>query len=473
MTRDEAEAIYDQGKEAVIALLLKMDATINPLAARVQALEDRLSKDSHNSSKPPSRDPPFRPFKKPQSLQQKSGKKSGGQPGHAGKTLRPSDTPDHVHEYAPLTCQGCGHSLADQPPARTERRQVFELPPLRLQVTEHRAHTIVCPGCGCANAGRFPRGVAQPVQYGPGLSGLCVYLQQYHLLPFERLSELLCDLFGAAVGEGTLWSLTRRCQSALAPVQEAIRSALVRGAVLHSDETGMRLGKRLAWLHVYSTERLTLYAWHKRRGKAAMQEIGVLPACAGTAIHDGWNGYFAFANCSHALCGAHLLRDLVFVEERFGQAGIWAKAMKSLLQAMKAGADLARASGHAQADGLDAFLSRYAAILQGGYGTNPDPPSGEKASFSLCLLDRFRDWRTCICRFAEAVSVPFDNNQAERDLRMAKVRQKVSGCFRSEAGADAFCVIRGYLSTLKKQGIALLPALQSAFEGRLTMPALA
>lgn len=473
MTQDEAEATYNQGKEAVVALLLKMDATIAALSARVQALEDRLSKDSHNSSKPPSSDPPFRPFKKPQSLTPKSGKKSGGQPGHEGQTLRLCDTPDRVLEHAPFACQGCGHRLAGLPSSGTERRQVLDLPPLRLQVTEHRVQTILCPWCGRSNAARFPRGVEQPTQYGSGLGGLCVYLQHYHLLPYERLSEMLKDLFGAALCEGTLWNLTRRLKGALAPVQEAIRSARVQGVLLHSDETGMRIGKRLSWLHVYSTNRLTLYAWHKRRGKAAMQEIGVLPAFSGTAVHDGWSGYFAFPNCSHALCGAHLLRDLVFVAERFGLAGAWAKQMKRLLQEMKAGADLARASGQAQAEGLDAFLWRYEAILKAGYATNPDPPPGEKASFSLRLLDRFRDWQACICRFAQQVWVPFDNNQAERDLRMVKVRQKVSGCFRSEEGADAFCAIRGYLSTLKKQGMALLPALQSAFEGEPVMPVLA
>jgi len=475
MTQGEAEAIYDQGKEAVVALLLKMDATITALSARVQALEDRLSKDSHNSNKPPSSDPPFAPFKKPQSLKPKSGKKSGGQRGHPGHTLCLSDSPDQIQEHIPLACHSCGHSLVGMSPTRSERyerRQVFDLPPLRLQVTEHRVHTLLCPSCGGPNAGCFPAGVEQPVQYGPRLSGLCVYLQQYHLLPFGRLSELLQDLFGACLSEGTLWNLTRRLTSTLAPVQEAIDSALERGALLHSDETGMRLGKKLYWLHVYSTEHLTRYAWHKRRGKVAMQEIGVLPAFGGTAVHDGWSGYFAFTNCTHALCGAHLLRDLVFVAERFGKSGAWANAMKCLLQEMKEAADQARANGQTQAAGLDVFLSRYGAILKAGYGANPDPPPSEKASFSLRLLDRFRDWQACICRFAEAVWVPFDNNQAERDLRMVKVRQKVSGCFRSEAGAEAFCVIRGYLSTLKKQGIALLSALQSAFQGKPPTPRL-
>jgi len=308
------------------------------------------------------------------------------------------------------------------------------------------------------------------------------------------LSRLAHDVFGAPVSEGTLWNLTMRCHDALATVTEAIKKALIDSPVLHTDETSCRLGKRRFWMHTYCTDQLTHYAFHQKRGKVAMQEIGVLPDYKGCAVHDGLQDYFSFHNCRHGLCGVHLLRDLIFVHEQFGTSGTWAKGMIDLFLEMKSAAQSAREQGLSAVPPaeLNSLLWRYDALLAQGYRHNPPPmglpghpdipdvaaplaakgkkPKKPQTPFPLRLLDRLRDWKTCVCRFVTDIGVPFDNNQAERDLRMIKVRQKISGCFRSENGARAFCTIRGYLSTLAKQQAPLLQALVNAFQGSPLMP---
>ncbi len=451
--------------------------TIDTLTARIKELEDQRATDSHNSSKPPSSDR----FggRRTKSLRKPSGKLSGGQPGHPGSTLRQTEHPDQVVVQSPADCGGCGRSLAGVVAETIEKRQVVELPPLRLDVVEHQAERKRCPGCGRLNTGQFPAGVTQPVQYGPRLQGFLVYLMVYQLLPSERTQELVRDLFGQGPSEGTLHPAVQRCSGQLEGIETAIKRALQGAPVGHVDETGLYVGGRREWLHVFSTSRLTHYARHTKRGKVAPDEIGILPRFQGRAVHDGWKSYFQYA-CAHALCNAHHLRELTFLEEQQGQA--WAGTLGALLGRMQATVVAARAAGRDQLEPptIQALEAEYDRIVADALAACPSPPeraAGQrgrpKQSKAKNLLDRLSGQREEVLVFLHDFRVPFDNNQAERDLRMMKVQQKISGCFRSEAGAQAFCRIRGYLSTLRKQGLPILDALTQTMLGTPLTPSYA
>ena len=452
------------------------------LTDRVLQLEERLAKvdypkDSHNSSKPPASDG-LR--KIPKSLRQKSANKPGAQPGHPGTTLCLSEQPDIHIPATPTTCAGCGASLDGVAPSACERRQVHDLPPLRLQVTEHRAYAVVCPSCQTRTTAPFPGEVSQPVQYGPQIKALCVYLQEYQLLPFARTQELLADLFGTSLCEGTLLNTLAACHARLAPVEAAIKEAVQEAEVGHFDETGLRVQKKLHWLHTASTPSLTFLACHAKRGQKAMEVIGILPAFSGTAVHDAFASYSGYG-CAHALCNAHLLRDLIFIKEQSQQKEqtpqAWAQEMITLLLSIKTAIETAKAGrqSHLCSPVLAGFEAQYQALVTAGLTANPSrAPSGKrgrtKQTPARNLLERLDTQRDAVLAFMSHFAVPFDNNLAERDLRMTKVRQKVSGCFRSAEGAAIFCRIRGYLSTLRKQGIPLLTALQSVFRNDPIMP---
>src|SRR5947209_3189566 len=345
--REQALAAYAQGPEAVVSLVIGLvaglTAQVDTMTARLAALEAeaatlraRLASDSHNSSKPPSSDGPgSKPH--PQSLRRPSGRRPGGQPGHPGHTLRLVDAPDAVQVHTPPCCQTCGQSLAAVPPLRRERRQVVDLPPLQVQVTEHQAETKGCPGCGATTTAAFPAGVTAPVQYGPGIAALAVYLTQAQLLPLGRTAELLAELFACPLSERTLEAAVASCHAQLAAVEAAIKQGVTAAAVAHFDETGLNVGGKTAWLHVASTATLTCYGVHPKRGRAALDALGVLPAFRGRAVHDGWNSYWQYPQCAHALCNAHHLRELTFVAEQLGQA--WAQELKALLLDIKQAVD--------------------------------------------------------------------------------------------------------------------------------------
>ena len=482
ITREEFQAKYDQGPDAVYALIVAMQAIIDAqqkqtaaLTARVKQLEDRLGKDSHNSSKPPSSDG-LAKKPKPKSLRGKSGRPSGGQRGHPGRTLEFAERPDHTVIYSPEQCQHCGASLEEAPIIGTERRQVFDLPVLKLEVTEHQANTRNCPDCGHCNHGEFPQHVAHRVQYGPRIKGSATYLMHYQLLPFERVSEMMQDIFDAPLCEGTLQNTTKQAAAVLSDVEAEIYKALCKSPLAHFDETGMRIAKKLHWLHVTSTSQLTYYATNPKRGPVAMDAIGILPKFSGRAVHDGLPAYGKYG-CLHALCNAHHLRELTAMEEQHHQP--WAKQMREHLCQIKRAVDLAKECGNSRLHPLEesAFQARYQALLEIGYAANPPPePTGKKGRPKQgpirSLLLRLDEHRHEVLAFMYDFTVPFDNNQAERDLRMMKVKQKVSGCFRTEQGAEAFCRIRGYISTLRKQGQHVLSALQQIFIGTPPMPAL-
>jgi transposase len=383
--------------------------------------------------------------------------------------LRFSPHPDRVVVHRPARCRACGADLAAAPATFLERHQVVDLPPLALETVAHQTVACACPACGAATVGTFPPEAAAQLSYGPRLLALGVYLTDYQLLPYARASEALTDLFGAGPSPGTLVAAQQRAAAQLGAAEQVVRERLRAAAVAHFDETGINIGGQPVWLHVASTAGFTLYGPHRQRGTGGMEALGVLPGFAGTAVHDSYASYRRY-DCRHALCNAHLLRELQAVVEQGGQG--WARQLQHLLGRMKRAAEQARAAGQAGVveARVERYRARYRELLTIGLARNPPAGGGGrrgrvKQSKATNLVRRMQEQEEAVVRFLTDVRVPFDNNQAERDLRMVKVQQKIAGCFRSWAGAAAFCRVRGYISTLRKQGAAVWGALEQVFRG--------
>lgn len=479
MKREDILAVYAAGPDAVVALVEQLiaahQALVAALTARIERLEARLNQDSHNSHKPPSTDKPTQ-LPPRRSRRKRSDKKSGGQVGHPGTTLLQVEQPDTVVTHRAPTCPQCQTALANAPVVGHERRQVVDLPTTRPQVTEHQALRVCCPHCQRVTAGPFPPDVTQPAQYGPGVKALAVYLQTYQHLPFERTQDYFRDVHQLSLSEGTLATAQAACAAALVPVENAIRSAVTQAPVANFDETGLRVNHQTYWLHVACTADLTYYALQPQRGRSAMDAIGILPAFGGIAVHDALSGYFPYP-CGHSLCNAHLLRDLTAVSELTRQH--WPKRLTDLLLKIKAAVERAQAAGQTQLTPrrLKDFTAQYDRLVKSGLRANPPPkPTGRPGRPNQgpirSVLLRLKTRAPAVLAFMHDFRVPFDNNQAERDVRMLKVKQKVSGCFRSLAGAELFCRIRGYLSTMRKQGHNALTVLTSVFLGQPTQPQL-
>jgi transposase len=485
LTRKEILKVYRQGPDAMVAFVLERDAIrerqVEALTARVAILEAQLravlGKDSHNSNKPPSTDQD-RAGRTPKSLRTKSGKQQGGQIGHAGRTLSRRASPDLVAVHAPESCDGCGHlfstgELAEQIGA--DRRQVFELPPTALVCTEHRLASRACPDCGAVSRGSFPPEARTSVQYGPGLLALGVSLTAGYLLPVQRAASLLSAIAGRTISPATIMSAEGRVAEAIRPSTERIHDLLTVAPVVHFDETGFFTDAIRKWLHVACTKTLTEYVQHSKRGALAHADIGILPSYDGTAVHDGYASYFKHIGCRHALCGVHLLRELAFLFEEFGF--VWARRLTRLLSAMKRACDKARSLGHRSlAKGaLHRYRRRYSEIVAAAIESQPPPArTGSRGPVRSTpagrLLNRLSRDKGAFLRFIDDLAVPFDNSEAERDIRMMKVEQKVSGGFRTETGANTFCVLRSYLITARKQGFGALESLQMALAGQPFMP---
>lgn len=477
LSEGEIQVIYAEGEEAVVSLVTELLERLNRLEAEVKELKGRLSKDSRNSSKPPSGDG----FgKRTRSLRRTSDQSSGGQVGHPGQTLEWSHEPNGVERYPVGACSGCGASLARVPVEAVLARQVLDIPPLDLVVTEHQVEVKGCPQCGQVNQGSFPPEANTLVQYGSRLKGMMVYLMEGQLLPSNRVCEVLRDLVGVSVSEGTLYNVRAQCFESLAPIELGIQHAIQDTAVVHFDETGLRVNQRLWWLHVASTQGLTYYFVHPKRGQEAMNEMGILPAFSGHAVHDGWKSYQSY-DCEHVLCNAHHLRELQYIWEQYRQG--WAFQMNLLLTTIHHIVAALKAEGKSALSNPDlaAFEARYQAILDQGLTDNPLPPLAKtrpkkrgrpKRSPSRNLLERLQTHQASVLGFMHNFTLPFDNNQAERDVRMMKLKQKISGSFRSEEGARQFCRIRGYLATLRKQGHNVLDALLDLFSGNPKSPLL-
>jgi transposase len=457
--------------------LERQAVTIGEQAERIRELETRLAKNSRNSSKPPSSDPPFdKP--PPRSQRTSSGRKRGGQPGHRG-TNRPLSDDIDQRVISGLTGQcGCGRAWADaDTELLPERRQVIELV-IRRAVTEHRIVEGTC-ACGCVKRSTFPAGIDASVQYGPGVSALAVYLTQYQLLPYQRSADVLAELAGIDLAPGTVHRMVGVAAARLKTPVTAIRQALTGAPVAHADETGLRVGGALHWLHVLSTEQLTAYHAHPKRGAAALEDFGLLAQFDGVLVHDHWSAYLRYDG-EHAFCNAHHLRELIAIAET-DPSQTWANAMIALLGEANAAVREARRRQQSAlpAAQIELFQARYDDILKRAAARNPrrPPKPGQrgrvKQSPAFNLIARLREHRDSVLRFLTDLRVPFDNNQAERDVRMPKLKQKTSGCFRAESGAAHFATIRSYLSTLHKQGLAIFHSLVLTFQGSPPMPRLA
>jgi transposase len=482
MNREQIKAVYDQGPEAVIelverlfAIIAEQQQQIAALTERVKELEARLNTDSHNSNQPPSTDG-FK--KKSRSLRSRHGRKSGAQAGHTPHRLQPVAHPDHLILHPLSQCPGCQAGLTEVAAHDHQARQVFDLPEIRLQVREHRAEVKSCPACGLTAMAAFPPALTQPAQYGERVKALAVYLMTYQLLPYRRTRDLLADLLGQALAEGTLSAALSQAAAQLEPTEATIRQGVRQAALAHFDETGLYVAGQRHWLHVAATPQLTAYAYHAKRGGAAFADFGILPQFSGTALHDAWPAYFGYG-CRHALCNAHHLRELTYLEEEWQSR--WAGKMKKLLLAIKQRVEEAVAAGKRELAVSErrSFVRRYQRVVREGLASESQKPAlatgkrgKKKQSQAKNLLDRLRRYRKETLGFMEDFAVPFDNNLAERDLRMMKVKQKVSGCFRSAAGAEKFCRIRSYVSTMRKQGHNVLTVLKSVFTGHPIAPAL-
>lgn len=454
----------------------ELEEQVKQLTELVKHLQEQLAKNSQNSSLPPSSDR-FVRQKKTRSLREKSGKKPGGQAGHQGYTRLMSAEPTEIIPLAPVTvCQHCQADLRAVPAQSIEVRQVIDVPaPPPVQVSQYEGQWKRCPHCQGYTSAPFPAGVNAPVQYGPRVATMALYLTTQQLLPRRRTREVLSDLLGVSMSEGTLTTLIKRAAAILVPLEEQIKAALSRAQVIHQDESGLYVLGRRVWLHVTSTRTLTHYQVHRSRGHQAVDDNGILAHFAGTSVHDAWAAYFRYG-CQQSLCCVHLLRELRFLSHEMGLW--WANKMERLLLAMKRTTDETRVQGKAglSPPEIANWRARFLGLLDEGDQVHLrlKTPKGQRGRTKQHpgrnLLDRLRKHQDAVLAFLSDLAVPFDNNLAERDLRMIKVQQKVSGTFRSDDGATCFARIRGYLSTLRKQGQPLFPALEATLRGQPLLP---
>lgn len=454
---------------------------IRELEREIECSTSSVERDSHNSSLPPSLDPPWKKVQRTRSLRKRSDLKVGGQPGHRGATLRQVAKPHEIIIHTPAVCAHCGAHLQHSTPSISARRQVFDIVEGRMKVTEHRAETRRCQTCQATTKAKFPASVRAPVQYGMGVLSRSTYLHLYQLLPVNRTKETMTDLFECRISVATILRAARLSSAKLVKTEQRLKAVIRDSAVIGVDETGLRVAGSGAYIHVARTEELTHYGFDPRRGKAAMDEIGILPQFKGTLVRDGWASYQWHEQCRHSLCNVHLLRDLVFVEESAPAQKVWTEPLAKLLLKMKDA--VAQAKTDAQA-GLsepikNEFLCRYDKLVKKADRLNPPPPKTKVEAVAVAakknlvqqptprrLINRLQRRRDEVLRFMTDTSVPFDNNGSERDIRMVKLQQKISGCFRTADGARNFCRVRSYLSTARKQGHSLLSSLERAFHGK-------
>lgn len=385
-------------------------------------------------------------------LRVRSGKPVGGQAGHRGSTLKFEGNPDKVVYHIPFTTCGCGNEYLE-----TEERVKHEidLPIIKKQVTAHKQIHYHCTKCGATFSGKGFRG--HNVQYGPNIKGMALYLKDYHFIPYRRLSTLYKDCFSLAISEGSFVNFTGKAYQTLGRFENVLKESLQKSPVVHSDETGGRAEGKTHWVHVASNKRLTHYHFDPNRGKAAIEKAGILPNYTGTLIHDRFSPYFKYS-CSHGLCNAHILRELVFLEEQGHQ---WAKAVKTLLLNAKNRSPLTK-------NYITRTKKEYKKTIRGQLAKQPTNSSNgcrgkPRCSKSHNLLVALNKYNREILAFLANPEIPFDNNLAERDIRMVKTKQKVSGCFRTQKGGMFFARIRSYVSTLNKQNRNVLKGMKHVF----------
>ncbi|MGH9154719.1 MAG: IS66 family transposase [Acidimicrobiales bacterium] len=466
-------------KHAELVELMETLRQLNQrLEQRVAELERQLGQNSGNSGKPPSRDSAAERQRQAEQRQQraqdKGGKRRRGkQRGAEGRGLQMSPTPDEVVDHRPPRCEGCGAELDDGTPSEFSARQVVELPVARPVVTEHRSHSCRC-ACGHLTRAPFPAEARAPVSYGPRLRAVVAYLLGRQHLPNRRVAEAMADLFGVRISTGAVDAVYSEASRRLRRFIAALVAFLRTLPVLHADETTDRVGTKTCWMHVVSTAMFTLVHASMTRGVDAIDEAGVLRGYRGVVVHDRLAMYWKL-KAKHGLCGAHLLRDLAEVALVATQTA-WAAGLAALLVEVNAACDDARRRGLRQLApaAQRAFASRYDALVALGLAASPEPPNGRKRGYyerrSHNLVCAFRDHRRHVLRYMYDLDVAFTNNQAERDLRPTKLHRKISGCFRSQHGAERFAHLRSYLSTTRKHDIPAIDALTRLFTGDPWMP---
>lgn len=471
---DDLLAENKQLKEQVQELIRQLQAA----EQKIQELTALVNQNSQNSSWPSSRDKSRRK-KRSQSLRKKSEKKAGGQAGHPGQTLELRSDPTRIEIHRPQVCSQCQcHFDESQTAVATDRRQVIDIPPMVVEVTEHRVERLRCPNCGTVSSGDFSTEGTNPVQYGPGVQLLAVYLKNQQLIPYDRSQQFFADLFELTISPGTLQNIIQKAAGRLEPVVEQIKSSLTNSPVVHFDESGLYIKGSRYWFHSAGTKTLTAYYPHRQRGKDATEAMGILPKFGGTAVHDHWSGYWSYDNCDHGLCNVHHLRDLNGIIENFNHH--WARRFKLFLLAAKKVVDEAKLKGlTALSEPKIAQIERlYTQLVAAALKATSPPPEGwpqgkrgrPKKNKARNLAERFEQHQAAVLAFVYDFKVPFDNNLAEQDIRMIKVQQKISGCFRSWYGAEDFCTIRSYISTIRKQGLGVWQALASVFSDDILLP---
>jgi transposase len=455
--------------QQLTAQIHQLTAQIHQLTARVQELEGQIAKNSTNSGKPPGSDGLSKP-NKTKSLRGKSKKRPGGQLGRKGTNLQPVQQPNKTRVHSPMTCTGCQTSLENVTAANVNKRQVFDIPPVSVEVTEHQAEVKICPCCGKKNEGEFPKGVNAFTQYGERVKALAAYFLHQHFIPFERVAQMFEDLFNIPLSPGTCANMDRKLYKNLEAFEESLKTHLLACKVLHLDETGVRCEKKLHWIHVTSSETATFFGLHARRGSKAVDAIGILPQYRGSVVHDHWSCYFSYQQVKHGLCNVHHLRELKFVHEE--ERSPWAHEMTNLLLKSKEMVDKAKLEGKQALTQEEIRLIEdeyQRLILMTGHvyidaATTAPPPEGiGKTGFNLFrrLLKRMQE----VLYFVHDFTIPFSNNLAEQDLRMEKVKQKISGCFRTFEGGKISCRVRSYISTARKQSWCIIDALAEAVCG--------
>lgn len=478
---------FRKGEDAIVALfdefgeqLIELAQQLQKQSVIIQELQAKAAKNSRNSSKPPSSDG-YSKQNRTTSLRPKGQNPNGGQPGHQGETLKLVEDPDKIETHDKVCCEKCQASLEDVEVSSVEERQVFDIPAMKIVITAHQATVKICPECQTENKGEFPEQVAQPVQYGDGVKTVASYFNNEHFVPVARTAQIFKDLYGQAPSEATILKASKQLKQHIQPAREAVKEMLHQEPVLHADETGLRVEGKLHWLHSVSTDKLTDYEVHPKRGKEAMDAAGILEGYEGKLVHDHWKPYFAYEDCEHIACNAHHLRELEYIEKQYQQP--WAGEIATLLVEIKNAIDVAKPEQtQLSKKQLLLFEKHYDALIRKGLEQNPfvaaEVIEGQpkkrgrpKQTPAHNLLVRLRDYKSGTLAFMYDFSVPFDNNLAERDIRMVKVKQKVSGGFRTQEGAKQFASIRSYISTARKNSINIFDAIQDAFSGTPYIPA--
>ncbi len=476
-----AEAIdfCKNNPEAAAIILLKiekLEEMVQQQSAEIKRLNDIISKNSNNSSKPPSSDNIFTKEKKELNCKERKKKrKRGGQSGHKGNNLKMVPNPDSTQLLSSTTCQ-CGCNLKDVLSSNVVKRQLFDLPKIEMEVTEYEQHTKVCPECKSINKPPFPDNLNANVQYGDNLKSFIAYCSTYQMIPYERICEMIEDFSSHKISQGTIYNILQTYYDKLENYEESIKRLLLKEVVIHCDETGVSVGGKLHYTHVVCSSLLTYYILHSKRGKDAINDMGILPYYTGIAIHDHWSPYYSY-ECEHSYCNAHHLRELTFIAEQEKES--WAKDMHRLLSVMNKAVHRAKKCGETSLSHnlLNYFLTYYDKICKRAlvYYPPPDPKTKKtrgrtKQAKGKNLLDRLIKYKNETLRFLTNFWVPFTNNLAERDLRMIKVKEKISGTFASFRGGEIFNRIRGYISTVKKNNRSVLEELVNVLMGRAYLP---